>query len=154
MRQNAINLSVVILATIAVTMGSASSIAIAAESADVAGDGTAASPPASTASRASARSTDSDLGEIIVTAQRRASALSDVPISITAYDQRTLDAIGARTIEDVVSTVPGINIRPGFEQTPNLSIRGITSPTVGSATTGIYIDDTPIQVRTLGSLFE
>ena len=152
MRQNAINLPIIILATITVTMGSASSIAIAAGSADVAGEGTAASPAASTASQASARPTDGELGEIIVTAQRRASPLSDVPISITAYDQRTLDAIGARTVEDVVSTIPGINLRPGFEQTPNLSIRGITSPTVGSATTGIYIDDTPIQVRTLGSL--
>src|SRR6185295_14404622 len=33
--------------------------------------------------------------------------------------------------------------------TDNISIRGVNS-TAGDATTGIYIDDTPIQIRTLG----
>jgi iron complex outermembrane recepter protein len=151
MRWNTMRLPMFVLSMTA-AMSSAPSIAAAAESADAAQQATASSTAGAASSAASTASAGGELGEIIVTAQRRANSLSDVPISISAYDQRALDSIGARTIEDVTSTIPGINIRPGFEQSPNLSIRGITSPTVGSATTGIYIDDTPIQVRNLGSL--
>jgi outer membrane receptor protein involved in Fe transport len=46
--------------------------------------------------------------------------------------------------------MPGIIVRPGFEGITSVSIRGVASA-VGSATTGIYIDDTPIQVRSLGA---
>ena len=88
--------------------------------------------------------------EIIVTAQRRAEALSDVPVSISAYDRSSLDEIGARTVEDITRTLPGIIVRPAFEGTTTIAIRGISS-VVGAGTTGIYIDDTPIQVRALGA---
>jgi outer membrane receptor protein involved in Fe transport len=89
------------------------------------------------------------LQEILVTAQRREQSALDVPVSITAYDRGRLDIIGARTAEDIARTMPGIVIRPGFEGTNTISIRGISS-SVGAGTTGIYIDDTPIQVRALG----
>jgi iron complex outermembrane receptor protein len=104
---------------------------------------TAAEPPPS------ANPTREGLQEIVVTAQRRAQSAFDVPVSITAYDQATLDVIGARTAEDITRTMPGIIIRPGFEGINTISIRGISS-SVGAGTTGIYIDDTPIQVRALG----
>ena len=87
--------------------------------------------------------------EITVTAQRRAESIHDVPLSITAYDRAELDSIGARTVEDVTRTMPGIVVRPGFEGITTISIRGISS-SVGAGTTGIYLDDTPIQVRALG----
>jgi len=95
------------------------------------------------------RAQDSN-GEIVVTAQRRAESLSDVPLSVSAYDRAALDAIGARDVMDVTRTMPGIIVRSGFEGITTVAIRGIAS-SVGSATTGIYIDDTPIQVRALGA---
>ena len=101
-----------------------------------------------------AQTTPSDspesIGEIVVTAQRRAESLSDVPISMSAVDRAALDAIGARDVMDVTRTMPGIIVRNGFEGITTIAIRGVAS-TVGSATTGIYIDDTPIQVRALGA---
>jgi iron complex outermembrane recepter protein len=100
-------------------------------------------PPAPT-------SGDNAIGEIVVTAQRREQTSSDVPVSITAYDRASLDKIGARDVEDITRTMPGIIVRPGFEGITTISIRGVSS-VVGSATTGIYIDDTPIQVRALGA---
>src|SRR3546814_14047665 len=47
-------------------------------------------------------------------------------------------------------TTPGLSIRNGWGDSTKISIRGIAS-SVGTATTGIYIDDTPIQVRSLGA---
>src|SRR3546814_15888497 len=47
-------------------------------------------------------------------------------------------------------TTPGLSIRNGWGDSTKISIRG-TASSVGTATTGIYIDDTPIQVRSLGA---
>jgi iron complex outermembrane receptor protein len=103
-----------------------------------------ADPQAETAPAASGT-----VQEVVVTAQRRAESLSNVPVSISAYDRAALDNIGARDVMDVARTMPGILVRSGFEGTTSIAIRGVSS-SVGSATTGIYIDDTPIQVRALG----
>ena len=84
--------------------------------------------------------------EITVTATRRASAISRVPLSISAFSQKTLDQKGARTIADVVRFTPGATFDP---ESNNISIRGIDSE-AGAGTTGIYIDDTPVQIRNLG----
>lgn len=94
----------------------------------------------------------SGLEEIVVTAQRRSENLSDVPISVAAYSREKLDLQGVRAIDDVARLTPGVvfarsDARNGAAS--NISIRGISS-TAGTATTGIYIDDTPIQVRSLG----
>ena len=87
------------------------------------------------------------LEEVVVTAQKRSETLLSVPISITALSQDTLDRQGIKDLNDIARTTPGLNISSnnglGYS---NVSIRGITSAT-GAATTGIYIDDTPIQQR-------
>ncbi|WP_293977450.1 TonB-dependent receptor [Sphingomonas sp.] len=118
-------------------------------SAQVAG-GTASDPAATNGANGAAQAqAGSDLGgEIVVTATRTAQTASKVPISITAYTQAKLDQQGVRQIDDLYRLTPGVN----FERTnlrSNISIRGISSG-AGAATTGIYIDDTPIQVRVVG----
>ncbi len=87
------------------------------------------------------------LQEIVVTATRHEENMSKVPISITAMTQATLDQKGIKDITDIVRFTPGVSI----DQTGsnNISIRGISS-SGGAGTTGIYIDDTPIQMRSLG----
>ena len=84
--------------------------------------------------------------EVVVTATRRSTAISRVPVSVTAFTQAALDAKGARDISDVVRFTPGVSFDP---VTNNVSIRGISSE-AGAGTTGLYIDDTPVQVRNLG----
>ena len=86
------------------------------------------------------------LQEIIVTATRREENLSKVPISVTALTQEALDARGIKDFSDVARFTPGVNF--DNSGTNNISIRGI-SGTGGAGTTGIYIDDTPIQMRAL-----
>src|ERR1700731_4217853 len=87
------------------------------------------------------------LEEIVVTATRREENISRVPISITAINQERLDQKGIKDFSDVARFTPGVAF--DTSQTNQISIRGISS-TGGSGTTGIYIDDVPIQVRNLG----
>jgi iron complex outermembrane receptor protein len=87
------------------------------------------------------------LEEIVVTATRREESISRVPISITAINQDAIDQKGIKDFSDIVRFTPGVSF--DASQTNQISIRGISS-SGGSGTTGIYIDDTPIQVRNLG----
>ncbi len=87
------------------------------------------------------------LEEIIVTATRHEESLSKVPISVTAMTQESLDAKGIKDFQDVVRFTPGVSI--DNTGTNAISIRGISS-SGGAGTTGIYIDDTPIQMRAVG----
>jgi iron complex outermembrane receptor protein len=87
------------------------------------------------------------LEEIVVTATRREESISRVPISITAISQEMLDQKGIKDFADVARFTPGVSF--DTSQTNQISIRGINS-SGGSGTTGIYIDDVPIQVRALG----
>src|SRR5215475_8857741 len=86
------------------------------------------------------------LQEVVVTATRREENLSKVPISVTALTQEALDARGIKDFSEVARFTPGVNF--DNSGTNHISIRGI-SGTGGAGTTGIYIDDTPIQMRAL-----
>src|SRR3974390_2637492 len=86
------------------------------------------------------------LQEITVTATRREESLSKVPLSVTALTQDALDVRGVKDFQDVARFTPGVNV--DSSGTNNIAIRGIAS-SGGSGTTGIYIDDTPIQIRAL-----
>ncbi len=95
------------------------------------------------------------LEEVVVTATRQKEALSKVPASVAALSQDTMDKQDVRDISDIARLVPGMSLTPlGSNDVSgtgrSISIRGISS-TVGSATTGVYIDDTPIQVRSFGN---
>ena len=104
--------------------------------------------PAAEGTAAGAASSE-DVGplqEIVVTATRHEEGLSKVPISVTALTQDAMDVRGINDILDVARFTPGINI--DNSGTNNIAIRGIAS-TGGAGTTGIYLDDTPIQMRAL-----
>ncbi|HUJ45948.1 MAG TPA: TonB-dependent receptor [Rhizomicrobium sp.] len=93
-----------------------------------------------------AQATQGGIEEVTVTATRRAESLNKVPMSITAFTSDRLDQINAKSFGDLVAYTPGVNFNA---DTNAISIRGVNSA-AGDATTGIYIDDTPIQLRTLG----
>jgi iron complex outermembrane receptor protein len=96
---------------------------------------------------ASSSSGTQGLQEVTVTATRHEEALSRVPISVTALTQETMDNLGIKDFQDVARFTPGVTI--DNSGTNAISIRGISS-SGGAGTTGIYIDDTPIQMRSLG----
>jgi iron complex outermembrane recepter protein len=105
---------------------------------------TQAAEPAAGPARATARGA---LEEIVVTATRREESLSKVPVSISALSQETMDQKGIKDFQDIARYLPGVNI--DLSGTNAISIRGISS-SGGPGTTGIYIDDTPIQMRSIG----
>ena len=83
------------------------------------------------------------LQEVIVTAQRRAEAIQDVPLSITALNAQALENRAATSFLDYASEVPGLAFGytgDGEATSRTISIRGIS----GDNTTGFYIDETPV----------
>jgi iron complex outermembrane recepter protein len=99
----------------------------------------------------------SGLEEIVVTATRRSERLQDIPVSVMAFSQEKLDSQGLKNIDDLSRLSPGLNFqRNGMSSAGNyndegsdINIRGVDS-TAGTSTTGIYIDDSPIQTRHIG----
>jgi len=96
---------------------------------------------------------DPDMGEIIVTATRRTEEISKVPLNVTAYSPQQMDDQGVRQIDDLARLTPDLQFThtagAAGNNSSDISIRGVFSD-VGAATTGIYIDDTPIQMRNVG----
>jgi iron complex outermembrane recepter protein len=99
---------------------------------------------------AGAGGSEDQLQEIIVTANKRAEPLSKVPISIQAYTREDLEASGVKSIAELAELTPGVEFDQSSGFGPgtlnNISIRGVNSA-IGTSTTGIYVDDTPIQSR-------
>jgi outer membrane receptor protein involved in Fe transport len=90
------------------------------------------------------------LEEVTVTATRRSEPLSKVAISVTAFGAEQMDERGVKDFDDLVRLSPGVNLtRSTYTGANRIAINGISS-SAGSATTGVYIDDTPIMVRNLG----
>jgi outer membrane receptor protein involved in Fe transport len=98
---------------------------------------------------APAQTTDSNqLQEVVVTATRQTSTVNRVPLSVTAATQRNLDQQGIRNITDLAATVPALQVTQSLGSgVGNFSIRGIVQSAAGAATTGFYLDDTPLQKR-------
>lgn len=88
----------------------------------------------------------SPLAEIVVTAQKTSEPLSKVPISISAVSGSELAAQHITDYADLSRAVPNLSFSSfGGPGQSNIEIRGISSQ-AGSATTGIYLDDVPINI--------
>lgn len=83
------------------------------------------------------------LAEVVVTAEKRAEKLQDVPMSITAFDEGALNRLGVNGFEDYAGHVPNLSFSQGSSTVFGglyVAIRGV----YGADTTGFYLDDTPI----------
>lgn len=81
-----------------------------------------------------AASFDTQVEELIVTAQKREQKTLDVPIAITAYNASRLDDIGVQEFEELSLYVPGFEVQNQSPNNPGFVMRGITSDS-GEATT-------------------
>lgn len=85
--------------------------------------------------------------EIVVTAQKRTQRISEVPMSISAYDGATLERLGATELERVAQVTPGVSIQLQDRMLPGVSMRGITSDDTSPAAeprVAIFQDGVPI----------
>ncbi|RYE64670.1 MAG: hypothetical protein EOO83_00560 [Oxalobacteraceae bacterium] len=85
------------------------------------------------------------LDEIVVTAQKRAQSIQDVPIAVTALTPETLQANRVMSVNDLSGLAPGLSVRPsaGGVQIPSFSMRGVVSYGVVAGSDkqiSIYVD--------------
>ncbi|MEO1169969.1 MAG: TonB-dependent receptor [Pseudomonadota bacterium] len=69
----------------------------------------AAGPLSAQATDTALTETDSSDAAIVVTAQKREQALSDIPGSVTAVGEETLNLTGAGSVQDIVALAPGLS---------------------------------------------
>jgi iron complex outermembrane recepter protein len=94
---------------------------------------------------ADAGANSEQLQEIVVTAQKRVEDVQRVPISVSVFDAASFDRLNIQNLPDVANRTPGLDYQLTGPKNL-LAIRGIYSGG-GAATTAIYLDDVPVQVR-------
>jgi iron complex outermembrane receptor protein len=94
----------------------------------------------------------SQLEEIVVTAQKRSASIQDVPFSVQAVNEEQIRNAGAGNLVDLARNVAGLTIAdlgPGQSQ---IAIRGISSGQVirdqpgVKEQVGVYLDESPISI--------
>jgi iron complex outermembrane recepter protein len=120
------------------------------------GSTTTGSPVAASQGSSSATSAveTADIGEIIVTAQKKSERLQDVPVAITALNTDLLANNNLTRIQDYFAMVPGLSVAAGSQGggTQQLAIRGITTGPGTNPTVGVVIDDVPYGNSTTAAL--
>lgn len=85
-----------------------------------------------------------DLEEVVVTAQKRAESLQDVPIAISALDQSVIEKTDTHGLADIAVQVPGLSYTPFSPGQNIVSLRGVASNDDGAGTdssVAIFVDD-------------
>ncbi len=97
---------------------------------------------------ASAEADSGAIGEIVVTARRRAENLQDVPISMTAYTAETIQARGVSDLKGMTNFTPNLEINSGRADgggtTAQIYIRGVGQNDFlipNDPGVGLYVDD-------------
>ena len=114
-----------------------------------------------TAQQLPPRTTDTatDTGEIVVTAQRREQALSDVGLSITAVGGEALRQRNIAGVDDLAKLVPGLSVSDSGYAIPIYTLRGvgINELSIGSTSSvAVYVDEIPLAypIMTQGAAFD
>lgn len=96
------------------------------------------------------------LETVVVTAQRRSEDRQDVPVAVTAFDARQVDAFRLKTLQDVSRLTPGLLVSSFSPARPIIAIRGATNTfsQIGvDKPAGVFVDDVYIP-RTSASTIE
>lgn len=91
---------------------------------------------------------DADLvGEVIVTSTRRPEKLQDVPLSVTAFDQKEPSSKGIVGFEGLARQTPGVALNRATANFNNFTARSVATNGYGAnlqSTVAAYIDEPPI----------
>jgi iron complex outermembrane receptor protein len=105
---------------------------------------------------AASASTDSDLQEIVVTAQRRPESITNVPYNISAVSGATIEDNNVLNVAELMRSIPGVSIVDRGDRNSSIvsgiRIRGLNVDSSalgdyavsGSATVSTYVNETPI----------
>ncbi|MGD2132141.1 MAG: TonB-dependent receptor plug domain-containing protein, partial [Maricaulaceae bacterium] len=90
---------------------------------------------------------DEDRDVIVVTAEKRAESIQDVPVAITAFSDTQRDEIGITSVQDLTNFVPGLTYTSANDR---ITLRGVgrqtnnfgTEPGVANYVDGVYSSST------------
>src|SRR5882672_4882018 len=98
---------------------------------------------------------ESEIFEIVVTAQKRAENVQDVPITMQAYTGEQLKDAGVREITDIVKLAPNLNVVVQNALSQHIVIRGVgTNEFFGNApsSVGTYMDEVTMNSSYMSTL--
>ena len=84
------------------------------------------------------------IGEILVTAQRRAQSMQDIPVAITAMSSEQIEATGISGVDSLATQVPNFYFGSFGAVRPQLYIRGIGTRSFdpgSESSVGVFADD-------------
>jgi iron complex outermembrane recepter protein len=92
---------------------------------------------------------ESNLGDIVVTAQRREESLQDVPISIQALGTQKLEELNVQNFNDYTRLLPSVSFQTSSPGNTTVYFRGVASGGDGNhsgslPSVGFYLDEQPI----------
>ena len=102
------------------------------------------------AQTAAAQSSGDSLTEIVVTAQRRAERLQDVPAAITALSGDALNQMRLQGNADLAAYVPSLSFDVLGPGETTLTIRGLGTSYGLEPAVSLYVNETPLDIRTDG----
>jgi iron complex outermembrane receptor protein len=115
-----------------------------------AGTAAAADQPAQAGERS-----ESEIFEIVVTAQKRAENVQDVPIAMQAYTGEQLENAGVSEITDITKLAPNLNVVVQNALSQHIVIRGVgTNEFFGNApsSVGTYMDEVTMNSSYMSTL--
>ncbi|HET9160258.1 MAG TPA: TonB-dependent receptor plug domain-containing protein, partial [Caulobacteraceae bacterium] len=131
-------------------MASSAALTLAAAYPALAQDQGAAQPAAGATAAAPENSTL--IEEVVVTAEKRAQNLQDVPVAVSAYSDKVRENVGIQNVQDLTNFTPGMQYTTANDR---VSLRGISRFTNNRSSEGgvaIYIDGTYTSSTTPGNL--
>ena len=101
-------------------------------------------PESQTTAGRDAAGEDRAPGDIIVTAQRRAERIQDIPVAISAFGGETIARVGIVSLENIAPRVPSFYFGSFGASRPQLYIRGIGTRSFdpgSESSVGVFVDD-------------
>jgi iron complex outermembrane receptor protein len=111
------------------------------------GSGAVHAQTRATSGAAAAAATTNTIEELVVTAEKRAQSLQDVPVAVTAFTSEKRDLIGINTIADMTNFTPGLEYNQGNDRNTLRGVGRLTNVhaadiSVAQYSDGIYTSST------------
>ncbi|ACT60187.1 TonB-dependent receptor [Hirschia baltica] len=84
------------------------------------------------------------LSTVVVTAQKKAERLIDVPMAIKAIGGEELEKLGVTDIQELSFAVPGLTMREDGPGSYTVFLRGLANQSGSGALVGMYMDEMPL----------
>ncbi len=104
---------------------------------------------------AAAQASDTTVGDIVVTAQKRSEALSRVGLTVAALTGDTLTNQNIRNVADLATVLPGLTFSATQTSTPVYTLRGVgfyETALAGYPAVSVYVDEVPLPFPALTTM--